>query len=318
MVYERVKKEIVSFSNQKQEKRMIMSKKKSKKPNTFLQSKNKKNMGSSKTKEYSPIKFDRFGRVCRFVNRKCDVLPTDTEMFGCEIVRDLPNEVREFLKIMNLGVVIDVPVSNHEHLTGSGKKGECHNNSHMMSLSIGGHRLWGYSIERMVTTLSSGSKENGVRFHHHSVWNTPEDKTRCVTDYGHRYHNQETKWFIPIGLNTIEETFFLNLDEIVVSRSGKRIDYLNGGNGDDRKEVVQSFKKKDLIRLSKTGESPFLHKVEFEPNLDMDIFWKEDIEDSDFGKVSSSTGRSWNYFKDKILNTYFPTSTTTKTPKIVI
>ena len=54
----------------------------------------------------SPIKFDRFGRVCRFVNRKGDVLPNDTEMFGCEIVRDLPNYLKDFIKLMGLGEVI--------------------------------------------------------------------------------------------------------------------------------------------------------------------------------------------------------------------
>ena len=38
-----------------------------------------------------------------------------------------------------------------------------------------------------------------------------------------------------------------------------------------------------------------------------DIYWREKIEESHFGKVSLSTGRSWDYFKNKILNTYFPT-----------
>ena len=116
-----------------------MSKKKTKQTNTFLQSKNKKNMkmGSSKTPEYSPIKFDRFGRVCCFVNKKGDVLPTDTEMFGCEIVRDLPDYVNDFVKQIGFDVVIKVPISNQNGLTGSGKSGECHLNSRMMSLSIG-------------------------------------------------------------------------------------------------------------------------------------------------------------------------------------
>ena len=35
-----------------------------------------------------------------------------------------------------------------------------------------------------------------------------------------------------------------------------------------------------------------------------------DIEKSHFGKVSLFTGRSWDYFKNKIINTYFPTPQT--------
>ena len=87
---------------------MIMSKKKTKQTNTFLQSKNKKNMkmGSSKTPKYSPIKVVKFGKVSRFVNQKGSVPSTDTEMFGCEIVRDLPDYVNDFVKQIGFDVVI--------------------------------------------------------------------------------------------------------------------------------------------------------------------------------------------------------------------
>ena len=80
---------------------------------------------------------------------------------------------------------------------------------------------------------------------------------------------------------------------------------------------MASFKKKDLVKLTKkTGESPYLQKLRFLPKEEEDTFWREGIENSNFSKVSSSTGRSWDYFRNKILNTYFPTSTT-KTPKIL-
>ena len=120
---------------------MIMSKKKRKQTNTFLQSKNKKNRlkinsnVSSNIPKYSPIKVDWFGRVCRFVNQKGSVLPTDTEMFGCEIVRDLPDYVNDFVKQIGFDVVIKVPLSNPNSLTGSGEKGDCHTNSSCLSLS---------------------------------------------------------------------------------------------------------------------------------------------------------------------------------------
>ena len=166
-----------------------MSKKNRKQTNTFLQSKNKKNRlkinsnVSSNIPKYSPIKRDCFGKVSRSVNRKGDVLPTDTEMFGCEIVRDIPNFLRDYLKLIGLDVVIKVPVSNHDYLTGSGKKGRCDMNSNMLSLSIGGHRLYGYAINQKVYGKLNGKKINGVVFESHSVWYTPEGKTRCVTDY---------------------------------------------------------------------------------------------------------------------------------------
>ena len=105
-------------------------------------------VSSNNILKYSPIKFDRFRRVCRFVNRKGDVLPTDTEMFGCKIVEGVPDYVRDFLNQMGLGEFINVPSSNKEGLTGSGKRGECNNNSNMLSLSIGGHRLYGYAINK--------------------------------------------------------------------------------------------------------------------------------------------------------------------------
>ena len=296
--------------------RMIMSKKKTKQTNTFLQSKNKKNMkmGSSKTTEYSPIKFDRFERVCRFVNRKGDVLPNDTEMFGCEIVKDLPNYLKDFIKLMGLGEVINVPISNHDHLTGSGKKGECHYNSHLMSLSIGGHRLYGLSLHQSERTSSSGKKEYFTHLDHHSVWNTPEGKTRCVTDYGNQTHHLKSRWFIPIGLNTIEETFLLQLDDMLIRSSKNYVEYLKGGIDEDRDKVLERVKKKDLVRyIIKFGESSFLHKVRLKSEIDTS--WKESIENSHFGKVSSSTGRSWDYYKNKILNTYFPTSQTLENSK---
>ena len=265
-------------------------------------------VSSNNIPEYSPIKFDRFGRVCSLVNRKGDVLPTDTEMFGCEIVRDLPDYLKDFIKLMGLGEVIRVPVSNHDHLTGSGKKGRCDNNSHMLSLSIGGHRLYGLSLHQSEITLSSGKKEYFNHITHHSVWITPEGNTRCVTDYEVGV-DKKYKLFIPVGLNTIEETFLLRLDNFLIRSSKNYIDYLVGGTGVDFNKVKERVKKKELVRyIRKSGKSPFLHKVNIIDKID--TWWKEYIENSNFGKVSSTTGRSWDYFKNKILNTYYPTSQT--------
>ena len=53
----------------------------------------------------------------------------------------------------------------------------------------------------------------------------------------------------------------------------------------------------------------FIEVIPFD-SKELDIRWRRRIENSYFGKVSSTTGRSWDYFKNKILNTYYPTSQT--------
>jgi hypothetical protein len=169
---------------------------------------------------FSPIKFDRFGKVCRFVNQKGSVLPTETEMFSCEIVRDLPDYVYDFVKQIGFDSVISVPISNHNGLTGSGKKGECHRNSQMLSLSIGGHRICG-----LVISIYKHKKELCF-MHGHSVWNTPEGKTRCVTNYQMRegFRDKlltklvmgETLLFVPVGMNDVDNDNNFCLDNFII------------------------------------------------------------------------------------------------------
>ena len=77
---------------------------------------------------------DRFGKESRFVNQIGSVPSTETEMFGCEIVRDLPDYVNNFVNGIGHDVVIKVPMSNPESLTGSGENGKCHLNSKLLSL----------------------------------------------------------------------------------------------------------------------------------------------------------------------------------------
>lgn len=290
---------------------MIMSKKKTKQTNTILQSKNKKNMkmGSSKTPEYSPIKFDWFGRVCRFVNRKGDVLPTDTEMFGCKIVEGVPDYVRDFLNQMGLGEFIGVPVSNKEGITGSGKRGECHKNSLMLSLSIGGHSLYGYSVDTWDENDEDGKVIKYTLFHPHSVWITPEGKTRCVTDYneydveGGNVDDVKSRLFLPIGLNDIDIEFGFDLDKIVINDSQKSIcEILDWENPPSysvkkRKVLVEKVHKRGHFFPTKIWECGESDR-------------RRIVENSYFGKVSLFSGRSWDYYKNKILNTYFPTPQT--------
>jgi hypothetical protein len=299
------------------EKRMRMKREKKnlRRKNEMKRKKNLKSSLPTKSSsvKYSPIKFDCFGKVSRFVNRKGDVLPTDTEMFGCEIVKDLPNSLRDYLKLVDLDVVIKVPVTNHEVLTGSGDKGDCHTNSSLLSLSVGGNRLYGFTLFQWGKSLSDGFKEN-ITLHSHSVWITPEGKTRCVTDY-HLDCERTEILFIPIGLNDFEDCFKVKNRSVDLCSSSKYIQFM-----DKDRNLEERVKIRDVLKYKKLKGS---HNLLFNdlvittktPRLSL---WKVDIENSHFGKVSSTTGRSWDYFKNKILNTYFPTSLTLKTPKMVI
>ena len=64
--------------------------------------------------KFSPIKLDKFGSVCRYVNQRGSVSHKDTEMFGCEIVRDTPDYIRDFVKRSGLSEVIRVPIHSYK------------------------------------------------------------------------------------------------------------------------------------------------------------------------------------------------------------
>ena len=254
---------------------------------------------------FSPIKFDRFGKVCRFVNQKGSVLPTETEMFGCEIVRDLPDYIRDFVKQIGFDVVIRVPISNHNGLTGSGKESKCHLNSKMMSLSIGGNRILGYLILIM-------ESQNKICFlHGHSVWNTPEGKTRCVTDY-----NIDTKvdtlLFVPVGMNGVDKDNEFWLDDFIIYEGDDRFCLKYNGGKVLPTQVLENQSQYVTMRTvleSKLEKNGYVFSRSRWEKMTNSKMIKE-IKESHFGKVSLFTGRSWNYYINKILNTYFPTPQT--------
>ena len=250
----------------------------------------------------------RFGKESRFVNKVGSVPSSATEMFGCEIVRNLPEYVYTFIKELGHDVVIKVPVSNPEGLTGSGKNGECHLNSKLMSLLNGGNRLLGLSVlipkERKTQCFLLG----------HSVWNTPEGKTRCVTVQNMSQEmNDLFIWgdyvlFVPVGLNDIDEDndFWINdfiINEYTQSDCIMSKDLEGDYDADDlfdnkqkyvtdRTDLKKSFEKKGYVF------STFRHKERKS--------FLNSLKDSYFSKKSLSTGKSWGYYKNKILRTYFP------------
>jgi len=259
----------------------------------------KKKVSSPKIVE----RLDKFGRVSRFVNQVGSVPSTDTEMFGCEIVRNLPDYVNNFIKQIGYDVVIRVPRTNRNVLTGSGEEGDCHRNSKVISISFGGNRLVGLVVLINSTHTFFGS---------HSVWNTPENKTRCVTDtgensdWGSHYDIPNTILFIPIGMNNVDkdkEFFVENLhimeeDDTFFMRYKINLWELDEVYDNPQKYMVM---RKDLERIIDKKGHPFTRRKKSIWRTSLEI-----IKGSHFGEVSSTTGRSWDYFRNKIINTYYP------------
>ena len=62
--------------------------------------------------------------------------------------------------------------------------------------------------------------------HGHSVWNTPEGKTRCVTNYQMRedFRNKiltklvmgGTLLFVPVGMNDVDNDYNFWLDNFII------------------------------------------------------------------------------------------------------
>tara|TARA_B100002003_G_scaffold68920_1_gene64302 strand:+ start:317 stop:1144 length:828 start_codon:yes stop_codon:yes gene_type:complete len=241
-------------------------------------------------------RLDKFGKESSFVNQRGSVSPNDTEMFGCEIVRDLPDYVNDFVKQIGYDVVIRVPKQNPNVLTGSGKKGDCHTNSRLMSISFGGNRILGYTIKE--------EDENMTLFLGHSVWNTPENKTRCVTDYNNG--NISSFLFLPVGFNEIDTHKSFMLEDLIITKDidNSCLSFMLGGKGINdiiREQEKYLVMRKELeIRVEKRGHSF--------PKMKISKSWSSliEIQTSNFSKVSSTTGRSWDYYKNKILNTYYP------------
>ena len=260
---------------------------------------------SSRT-SFSPIKFDKFGKVCRFVNQRGSVLSTDTEMFGCEIVRDIPDYVNDFIKQIDFDVVIRVPISNHKGLTGSGEFGKCHRNSKMMSLSIGGNRILGYRI------IIMESQKSICFIHGHSVWNTPEGKTRCVTDYNSDNKFGDTLLFVPVGMNGVDKDNEFWLDDFIIYKGDDRFCLKYNGGIVSPKQVIEN--QSPYVTMRTVLESKLENKGHIFSRYKWEKMTKsqmvEEIEESHFGKVSLFSKKSWGYYQNKIINTYFPTRQT--------
>ena len=126
----------------------------------------------------------------KLVNKKGEVPSNQTEMFGCEIEREVPTFLRDFCDEVGLGEFIKVPTGKEGFPIGV--MGKCHPNVYALTKRIGGEMLRGYIINPL-------PNERYCLFYH-SVWITPEGNAVCITDVdlGNEY------LFLPIGLGLIE------------------------------------------------------------------------------------------------------------------
>ena len=253
---------------------------------------------------------DRFGKDSRFVNQIGSVPSTDTEMFGCEIVRDLPDYVNNFVNQIGHDVVIKVPMSNPDSLTGSGENGKCHLNSKLLSLLNGGNRLLGYSLVVF-------EKNNHLCFlYGHSVWNPSEGKTRCVTDHlideGYEGFRDKLLYndyllFVPVGLNDIDRHNGFWLDDFIIYEGDNSFCLMSKNQNFDPQYVLDNQSKYVTMRTELKKRFENRGHIFSSYNFNKSMSFLDQLKESHFSKESLFTGKSWGYFKNKLLNTYFPT-----------
>ena len=203
-----------------------MSKKKSKRTNTFLKSKDKKSKVSS-PKLISP------------------------NTYGCEIVKEeLPLYVKKIISKMGLPNPIKVPIRKRG-MTSSGMEYNCHSNVVTIISVYGGKRMIGYNI---------GEKEGRMNLMSHSLWITPENELVDVT----KKHKEQNLWkinkgdldfqyFIPLLELKLNEEKEFGFDSVTIHKKYKRYGYkIVSVEKDDWEKGKNLFPNlKDLFREKK-------------------------------------------------------------------
>ena len=257
---------------------------------------------------------DAFGNFTRYVNLKGETVfddTTETKLFGCEVVNDVPEYVRRFSDKMGLGECIRVPIRT-KGLTGSGISFSCHDNSILLAMRFGGHRLTGYSLML--------DDDSNYQFIHHSVWLNPEGNASCVSN---NYDDGNTGWddpdhilFIPVFLGHCENVG-VSFHTAIVGKNWEEIDKIDLlCEGDGNKWIrVQSVEKMMMWGLNKEDFSLFTIKGLFHEIPQLRVLKKCGMTQSDwtnhnrknifsrggFTQKSLATGKSWSEFKSELL-----------------
>ena len=267
------------------------------------------------------IHIDGFGKVSRFVNRKDENVlndTADTEMFGCEIVKDVPEYVRSFSDKMGLGEnYLRVPIRKNKGLTGSGKSFQCHYNSMLLAMRFGGERLSGYFVH---TAFSKEKNKYATKFILHSVWVNSKGNSSCVSN---NYEKHGTGWkdsdhilFIPVYLNEMEDAEYVFHDGIIMEdweekdafwikpfSDSKEVRYIV----DIDRHLSWGFQFLPNLTIRGMVHKTNLHRVMSKTGRTMDMMHKEHIkvvmDEGGFTQNSLATGKSWSEFKSELLAT---------------
>ena len=271
------------------------------------------NSEKSTTAPYTPYTVDAFGQFFRNVNRRGEKVLDDTsqtKMFGCEVVKEVPNHIRRFADTMGLGEFIRVPIRKNKGLTGSGVSFSCHDNSLLLAMRFGGHRLGGYSISKDI--------DGSDHFIHHSVWVNSKGNASCVsnnydTSMGTGWDDTDHILFIPVHLghgndvgnvyhNAIIEHDWEETDSFILvpeSQSDRQFwvydvsNFLTWGVKETLYTIQSLCHSIHLERcLSKYG----WNTTEWTKHNRKNLF-----ERGGFTQKSLATGKSWSEFKSELV-----------------
>jgi len=274
----------------KKNKRQLKREKKNQRRVKELERQNKKVVSSC-----THIKVDGMGNITRLINKKGSVLPTETKMYGCEIEKSVPHELRRMVDKLGLDVMIRVPIQTNG-LTGSGKPSQCHSNVLGLVKWKGGKILIGYNV--IITDEGYGCVS-------HSVWISPENKCKNVTkiysirtetdDSITKKGDKEYILFIPVGLGMIDE-MGVGLYTFSFTKKWEKTGITVNDNSGDPPLFVP-IKRLDYFEK----ECGFINQNEFQKCTNTIKKIKEWLDRGGFSNKSLGTGKYWDEIKTEIV-----------------
>lgn len=252
----------------------------------------------------SNFMIDSGGNPTRLINRKGSVPSSETEMFGCEIDKSVPQHIKDYAETLNLGEFIRVPIRK-KGLTGSGESFNCHHNSSAITKCKGGQWLRGYTVLQTGERDSSVNvKFDAIEFLYHSVWITPEGNAVCVSNnYFGEFKDLDHILFIPVGLGCIEE-FGLDISSFVMMHP--QSSHYSHQFFIHEKEVSHNTDMLNvpiegidlMLEMSKVGQGVIMKDKDTKENEEYNkTACIEFISGGNFTKKSLATGKSWTELK---------------------
>ena len=220
--------------------------------------------------------------------------------FGLKKVRP-PKKYRQFMNQMGMRDVYEVPIRK-TGMTGSGMKGECHDNVSKIQSVYGGKVVTGFVICRdtVIDEIRPG-EVNVFRFMSHSVWMTPEGKLVDVTlgwikdDVAHMVDgcDLDSIWFSPVVSYDSLKTYYRGVGNYILPKN-----YKTKGLLLETDVLGRGGWQKIHIYFSKS-----LNKNNHIFNLKGPYFEVIDSQSKQggFTEPSSATGKSWAKIWDDFL-----------------